>query len=240
MKPPLSISLPPLSLSLFSLSPLPNLGWKWSNEWCFLPSFPQVWMEDYRMIDSLEQIELFITWENSNYSAIEVLESGEWIELKRIELFIIWEIRTIYYLRNSNYLFSSWEPRRLRVNRARANRTIFSNYLLLEKTRIIYAVVLQKELSGGHCAGWTTSVPAEQNAVWVVIPGSQGQAPAGNKILQSSSPSAFSSWLIKLSTSCASANDRAHSPPTRQKIPAIIFRAYISTEAQPRSIWRGK
>ena len=32
------------------------------------------------------------------------------------------------------------------------NRTIYSNYLLLEKTRIIYAVLLQKELSGGHCA----------------------------------------------------------------------------------------
>ena len=47
-------------------------------------------------IDSLEQIELCITWENSNYSAVEVLESWEWIELKRIERFITWEIRTIY------------------------------------------------------------------------------------------------------------------------------------------------
>ena len=25
-----------------------------------------------------------------------------------------------------------------------------------------------------------------------------------------------------------------------EKIPAIVFRAYILTEAQPRSIWRGK
>ena len=66
----------------------------------------------------LEKFKLFTTWEIwTFYSAVENLESWEWIELKRIELFITWEIR--------NYLFSSWEPRRLRVNWAQENRTIY-------------------------------------------------------------------------------------------------------------------
>ena len=69
----------------------------------------------------------------SNYSAVEVLENREWIELKRIERIITWEIRTIYYLRNSNYLllanfelFIAWEIRTIYCLRN-------SNYLLLEK-----------------------------------------------------------------------------------------------------------
>ena len=56
--------------------------------------------------------------------------------LRKFELFSSWgprklrvnraqKNRTIYYLRNSNYLFCGWEPRKLRVNRAQENRTIY-------------------------------------------------------------------------------------------------------------------
>ena len=69
-----------------------------------LASLPQVWMEDYRNIDSLEQIELFIqtifSWLLEKIrtinSAVENLEGWEWIELKRIQLFIL----TTYCLRS--------------------------------------------------------------------------------------------------------------------------------------------
>ena len=120
-------------------------------------------MEDYQIIDSLEQIELLITWENSNYSAVEVLESWEWIELKRIELFntwesnylllekfelfIAWKLRTIYYLKFSNYwllekfeLFITWEIQNiysavenLRRGKLRVNRAQENRTNLPEK-----------------------------------------------------------------------------------------------------------
>ena len=85
---------------------------------CLLASFPQVWMEAYRIIDSLEQIELFITWENSNYSAVEVPSKVEsesssresnYLLLEKIKLLITSEIRTIYYSTSQRCLNKTYQ-----------------------------------------------------------------------------------------------------------------------------------
>ena len=65
----------------------------------------------------------------------------------------------------------------------------------------------------------------------MVIPGSQGQAPAGNKILQSLPPAALSSWLIKRSTSCA--RNRAHSPPPDRSFPTA---ALVGSVGKPPTV----
>ena len=97
-----------LSLSFLFLPRLIMTDNEVMPEWCFLASFPQVWMEDCQIIDSLERIQLCITWENSN----DLFSSWG---VRKLRVNWAQENRTINYLRNSNYLFSSWEPRRLRA-----------------------------------------------------------------------------------------------------------------------------
>ena len=75
------------------------LPW-WSNDLeleNFVENLLHLAMDQHPVCPNTARRELFITWEiRTICSAVENLESWEWIELKRIELFITWEIRTIY------------------------------------------------------------------------------------------------------------------------------------------------
>ena len=113
--------------------------------------------------------------------------------------------QTVHYLKNLDYyLFSSWEPWKLR-----ANRTIYSplaqeksNYLSLEKSRN-FVTSVEKCCQARTLSGWTsTSVPLGHNA-------------PGNKILQSLPRTALPADMIMSSAhhhACESAKDRAHFP----------------------------
>ena len=91
----------------------------------------------------------WLSWANtcrtiySNYLLLTKMSNYLFSSWEPRNLRVNWaqENRTNYYLRNSNYLSSSWEPRKLRVNRVQANRTSYSYYLLLEKSRIIFSVI---------------------------------------------------------------------------------------------------